>query len=252
MEAARVLVEGETRLVDVGRARGRHFLLWAGVGLDAQVAHEVEPHRDVRRSLGNLTYLVSTIVLALNMRGNRMTVVVDGKARRQRAIMVVVSNIQLYGPSWKLAPQAQLDDGLLDVHVFKGRSILDVLRVVFLILAGRHQLDPKVETYRAQRVEIRADRRIPFHLDGEPVGITPVRVEVIARTLRVMVPTWVPESLFVGGSQEPPPQTPSVRLTERLRQQWERLVSESLRLRSDLERRLGRVDEENKSRPSGE
>jgi diacylglycerol kinase (ATP) len=202
LDAARILVEGQPRLVDLGRADARYFLLWAGVGLDAQVAREVEPYRDMRRSLGNFTYLISAIVLALNMRGNRMTVVVDGAARRQRAIMVVVSNIQLYGPSWRLAPQAQLDDGWLDVYVFKGRGILDVLRVVFLILAGKHQLDPKIETYRARHVEIRADRRIPFHLDGEPVGITPIRVEVVPRALRVIVPSWVSESLFMDGQPE--------------------------------------------------
>lgn len=202
MEAARVLAEGETRHIDVGWADGRHFLLWAGIGFDAQVAHGIEPHREVRRSLGNWAYLITALAQGLVLRGVRATVIIDGRAYRQRLLMLVVSNVQLYGPYWDLAPQAQLDDGWLDVHLFKGTSMFDLARHVFPLVAGRRSVGPQVESYRARRVSVLADRPLPVHLDGDPQGETPVNIEVVPRALQVVVPRWSPNELFEEGGFE--------------------------------------------------
>jgi len=239
VDAARVLVEGQVYPIDLGKAGDRCFTLWAGIGLDAQVAHQVEPHREARRTLGNLpTYLVALVAQSLGLRGTRMTVVIDGQAVRQRVVLILVSNAQLYGPSVSIAPQAQLDDGLLDVYIFKGDNTLDVARHVAMILAGKHQRDPKVETYRAQRVEIRGEDALPLHTDGDPIGSTPVTITVLPRALRVIVPPWASGSLFrdggPGGKREP---SLAQRIVERLRDERERWREESERLRDGLGRR---------------
>ncbi len=98
--------------------------------------------------------------------------VVDGRAVRQRTGLVVITNAQLYGPALRLAPQAQLDDGWLEVYIFKGASPLDVIRHFVLIAMGKHAQDPKVDIYRAHQVQVRAERPMPLHLDGDPVGFT--------------------------------------------------------------------------------
>ncbi len=223
MDAARVLVEGQTHRIDLGRVGDRYFVLWTGIGLDAEVARGVEPHRDIRRNLGNLTYWVTTIALTLGMRGSRVTVVIDGKAIRQRTFLILVTNAQLYADSWRVAPQAQLDDGLLDVYIFKGRSVVDVLRHMIMILLGRHLQDPKVESFRARRVEIRGEKSLPLHVDGEPHGHTPASIVVVPKALRVIVPTWASGSLFEDGEPEPK-ETLSLaqRIVERLRYERER------------------------------
>ncbi|MFH1084284.1 MAG: diacylglycerol kinase family protein [Chloroflexota bacterium] len=196
LDAARILVEGRVRRVDLGKARDRYFALWLGMGFDAQVAGDIEPHRELRRSMGNVAYLVTALALCLVFRGTRLTVVVDGRVLRQRAVMVVISNAQLYGPTWRLAPRARLDDGLLDVYIFRGASTLDVLRYTALLFAGQHMRDPKLEVLQGRRLEIRGSRPLPFHLDGDPAGYTPVRIEVAPKALRVMLPAHVPEGLL--------------------------------------------------------
>jgi diacylglycerol kinase (ATP) len=200
VDAARVLVEGQSHYIDLGKIGDRHFVLWTGIGLDAEVAQGVEPHRDIRRNLGNFTYWVTTIALTLGMRGTRATVVIDDKAVRQRAFLILVTNAQLYAASWCVAPQAQLDDGMLDVYIFKGRSIIDVLRHVIMIALGKHRQDPQVETFRGRRIEIRGEKSLPLHVDGEPHGHTPVTISVVPRSLRVVVPAWASTSLFEGGT----------------------------------------------------
>jgi diacylglycerol kinase (ATP) len=221
MGAARILAQGETRRVDVGWADGRHFLLWAGLGFDAQVAHEIEPHREVRRSLGNWAYLVTALAQSLVMRGERTTVVVDGRVFRQRLIMLIVSNARLYGPLWELAPQAQLDDGLLDVYLFKGTNTIDTFRHLTTLMAGNQGVDPQIEYYQARHVTVIPERPLPVHLDGDPFGSTPVNIQVVPRALQVVVPRWTPNALFQEGGFEAA-QEPS--LAGRIVAQWQGLA----------------------------
>jgi len=244
MDAAKILVEGRTRPIDLGRANSRHFVLWSGVGFDAQVTHDVEPHLDVKRRLGKFAYLVAALAESFVMRGTRMTVVVDGRAIRQRAILVLVANAQLYGSQWRVAPYAQLDDGLLDVYVFKGGNTLDVFRHLGAILLGTHVQDPKVDAYRARRVEISADTPLPLHTDGDPAGHTPVTITVVPKVLKVIVPQWTSGSLFEGDAsvsgQEP---SLTQRIAERLRYEREQWRRESERIIEDWERRLHPPDD---------
>lgn len=240
LDAARILVNGQQRLVDVGKAGERYFVLWCGIGFDAAVARTVEPHREIRRSLGNLTYVVMALAQSLSMRGIRATVVVDGKAVRERVLMIVVSNARLYGPSWQLAPLAQLDDGLLEVYIFRGGSTLDLFRHFATLLLGKHHQNPRVEWYRARTIEVRGEKPLPVHLDGDPAGYTPVAIHVVPRALRVILPEEAAPSLFQGELAEEE-EAPSLgaRLAQYLAHQREYWRGESERLRADLGKRLG-------------
>jgi diacylglycerol kinase (ATP) len=225
LDAARVLVEGRVRAIDLGRADGRCFVLWLGVGFDAEITQDVEPHRDIRRGFGNLAYVVSGLALGLAFRGTRVTVVVDGQVIRERVLLIIAANAQLYGPSLRLAPQAQLDDGLLDLYIFKGGSVLDILRYIALILVGKHIGHRKIEAYRVREVEIRG-RALPYHIDGDPVGHTPVHIEVLPKALRVIVPSETMTTLFHDDPGDRIPPTLAQRIFERLRRERERWPGE--------------------------
>jgi diacylglycerol kinase (ATP) len=241
-DAAKLLMSGGVRRIDLGRSRqldGRehYFILWSGIGFDAQVTHEVEPHRELRRNIGNITYYVAMLALGLTLRGTRVTIVVDGKAVRQRALLMVISNVQLYGGSVMVAPQAQLDDGYLDVYVFKGSNTFDAARQLINVFAGKHLQDPSIEAYRARTISIRADKPLPLQVDGEPWGYTPVDIDVLPRVLRVIMPQSASPTLFeergedqsVSPDASPPPRTRP--LTER----W---IEKSKQLYDDLGQRL--------------
>jgi len=237
LDAARVLVNGQPHGIDIGRANDRHFILWAGVGFDAQLAHDVEPHRDVRRSIGKLAYIIVGLVSTIRLRGTRLTITVDGKAYRQRAIMAVVSNAQLYG-AFEIAPQAQLDDGLLDIYVFKGVSTLDAFYHLFLLLTGKHTSATKVDNYRGKQVSIRADHPLPLHMDGDPHGYSPVDIEVLPQAVRVIVPKWASQSLFERGQFDEQAPSLGARIATRLNYERTRLRQEGERLYADWEHRF--------------
>jgi diacylglycerol kinase (ATP) len=239
LEAARILVEGQDHVIDLGKAQNRYFVLWSGIGFDADIAKGVEPHREIRRNLGNLTYYVALLALGLGLRGTRATIVIDGKAMRQRIIMVLVTNVQLYGGTVRLAPQAQLDDGLLDVYVFKGDNMIDALAHIAMITLGRQSQNPDLEIFRAREVSVRASKPLAVQFDGDPAGLSPVTIKVVPRALHVIVPRWVPRSLFEdkGRDIEPEPSW-GERVREHLNQETDRWREEYEHLRTLWDDRL--------------
>ena len=197
--AAHLLREATTRTIDVGRANDRYFLLFAGLGLDATVARDMEPRERATKQLGLLPYLVAGVMVAFEFYGVRTTVVVDGKkVIRGRSLFILISNAQLYGGVLRIAPDARLDDGLLDVVIFNGVGPEYTLRHFFSVLGGRHLRDPSVKFLRAKRVMVDCAQPWPVQIDGDPLGTTPMTFQVVPRALRVLIPPTAPPSLFVS------------------------------------------------------
>jgi diacylglycerol kinase (ATP) len=195
LAAARMLVDGDVRWVDVGRAGDRFFLVCAGVGIDSTVAARVEPRTRATKQLGALTYLSAGLRIASDFSGVRSTVVIDGRAVRTRMILVVVSNIQLYGGLVKMSPEARVD-----IRIFKGMGPAWVFRHVAGVFTHRHLQDPMVSHFQGRHVTIHTAEPFPVQLDGEPVGITPISVDVVPHALRVLVPRAAPSDLFLYSS----------------------------------------------------
>lgn len=196
--AAQLLSEARVRAIDVGRANDRCFLLFAGLGLDAQVAHGMEPRQRSAKRLGLLAYLVASVLVAIDFYGTRTTVVVDGRVIKGRSLFILVSNAQLYGGVLRIASEARLDDGLLDVVIFSGVGPSYSFRHLFSILGGRHLRDPSVKFLRGKRVIVHTAKPWPVQIDGDPAGNTPMVFQVIPRALRVLVPPTAPAALFVN------------------------------------------------------
>jgi diacylglycerol kinase (ATP) len=229
VEAARLTLEGQIRRVDVGRvlftagnpARSaggvpvqsagtvpvpRHFLCWSGVGFDAAFNQELNQD-PTRRRLGVAGMFVAGVLILRDFAGTSAIVRVDGHRVSRRMLMLVASNIQLYGMYFTVAPHAALDDGLLDILCFQGvHPMQGFLHFIRLVLR-RHLDDPQVDLYRARRVEIRTHRPLPVHVDGDCVGTTPVTFEVVPRALKLMVPRSAPSNLFVDGTGMAPTET---------------------------------------------
>jgi diacylglycerol kinase (ATP) len=215
LAAARMLVDGEVRWVDVGRAGTRYFLNCAGVGFDSTVISQVEPRTRVSKQLGALAYLLAGIWIARDFSGVRSTIVIDGHTIHTRIVLVFVSNIQYYSGLIKLTPEARVDDGLLDIRIFKGMGPAWVFRHLAGVFINRHLRDPMVSHYQGRRVAIYTAEPFPVQLDGDPVGMTPISLEVVPRALRVLVPRAVSTDLFThcgGGYPVLPSRPPRSRL----------------------------------------
>jgi diacylglycerol kinase family enzyme len=102
--------------------------------------------------------------------------------------MVVVANAASYGDGLRIAPRAQLDDGMLDVCFVKGASRLRLLSVAHTVLSGAHLRLPEVIYTQASGVTLQADPPQPIYADGEFVCMTPATFNVVPNAMRVIVP----------------------------------------------------------------
>ncbi len=89
-----------------------------------------------------------------------------------------------------------MDDGLLDVFVFKGLGFSYAVSHMLKMLSRRHLNDPRVIHRKARRIVVETEAATPVQIDGDPFGHTPVVVEVVPRALRIVVPPKAPPSLF--------------------------------------------------------
>lgn len=201
--AARLQGEAAPRAIDVGVAQGqgfgaRAFLLSCGVGLDAAVIRLVEKDRENKRRFGKLFFFAVGFREALQYRGRRVRVKVDSVTYRRRVLLTLTSNVQLYGAMVRIPPDAQIDDGLLDVTLLHGDNVLNTAWHFARLGTGFFAQQPDIEHYRGRSIEIRGEV-LPVHVDAEPVGTTPVQIRIKPRALRVLVPKTANSSLFKSG-----------------------------------------------------
>lgn len=178
-----VVNRGVTRKIDLARANGQYFVQLAGVGLDAQALQETT--LESKRSLGPLSYILSAANIASRV-PPRLLVEADGIERE--GSFVLVGNGRYYGTKLAFFKDAKVDDGKLDVLIFKNLGYLDIARYVGTVLMGIHTDQKDIEYFQTKRAIVRCDQTVPVEVDGEVATESPVTFRISSRKLRVIVP----------------------------------------------------------------
>ena len=197
-ESAHRLARGGIRRVDIGKCNEKYFLLWSGIGIDAFIVHRIEPRKQWEKNFTLVRYAASAVWSASRWQGVNIRVMTDSSQIEGKFMLVEVSNIRLYaGGLATLSPQATLDDGLMELWLFDGESIEELLQQAWLLWSGRHVDSEKVQLVQFNQIVLESDTQIYLQMDGEPeVGDMQVAISVLPRQLKVMIPEGVPSSLF--------------------------------------------------------
>jgi YegS/Rv2252/BmrU family lipid kinase len=184
--ACGVLARGVERELDLGEADGHVFIGIASCGFDSDANRIANETRIVR---GNLVYTYGALRALLSWRPATFTVTLDdGDPLTIIGYTVAAANSKAYGGGMYLAPDASLEDGLLDVVITGNVPRLRFLRLLPTVFKGEHVKLPDVHVMRAASVTISADRPFMLYADGDPVAELPVTVRTLPRAVRVMVP----------------------------------------------------------------
>jgi YegS/Rv2252/BmrU family lipid kinase len=197
-ESAHRLAKGKIRRVDIGKCNEKYFLLWTGIGIDAFIVHRIEPRKQWEKPFTLVRYGASIVWSARQWQGVNIRVLGDEMQLEGRFMLVEVSNIRLYaGGLATLSPQATLDDGLMELWLFDGESVEDVLQQAWSLWTGKHLDSERVKFVQFNQIVLESDAPIYLQMDGEPeIGGTKVAISVLPRRLKVMVPDRAPSSLF--------------------------------------------------------
>lgn len=184
VRAARIVLKGRTRRVDLGRAADRWFGTVLATGFDSRVNERMNR---MRVPLGGLKYHAAIVGELVAFRPIPYSLVKDGRAVEVEAMLVAVGNGPSYGGGMRICPDARVDDGLLNVTVVKAISRATLMRLFPTVYSGRHVLQRCVETFQCSTLTIDAPSVSAF-ADGEFIAPLPVSCSVGAQALRVLVP----------------------------------------------------------------
>jgi diacylglycerol kinase family enzyme len=172
------------RLVDLPSANGKRFVQLAGVGLDAQVVKETS--LAFKRSFGPLSYLISAAQIAA--RQPPRLFIESNNAPVDEGSFVLIGNGRLYGGPFPFFKQAVLDDGLLDVVLFKRLGYLEIIKYLQDVVFSSDIRVPEIEYFQTQRLRITSEQDVPVEIDGELAGNCPVDFKIEQKALRVLAP----------------------------------------------------------------
>jgi diacylglycerol kinase family enzyme len=157
----------------------------ASIGLES----EVTPIANAApRVGGRAVYLAATMYGLARWRPARFELEIDGRSYAYTGYMAAAANTGRFGGGMRLAPDAQLDDGLLDVVVIEHTSRFKFLRSTPKVFRGTHIQEPTVHIWRARQVRLDADRPFAVYADGDDLARTPALITLAPAALKVRAP----------------------------------------------------------------
>src|SRR5438105_14094431 len=179
-----IIKADNTRAVDLPKANQKFFVQLAGVGLDAQVVKETSAQ--LKRNFGPLSYLISAAQVAARQ-PPRLFIHSDDAPIKEGSF-VLVGNGRLYGGPFPFFKHAVIDDGLLDVIVFKRLGYLEITKYLQDVIFSSDIRVPEIEYFQTSRLRVESDQSVPVEVDGELIGNCPVDFSLHEQSLRVLVP----------------------------------------------------------------
>jgi len=174
---------GRTRKVDVASANGLRYLGVAGLGFDSEVAKYANEHAKFLR--GSLVYLYSILRVLPRFTPHRVRL---NGMRSEEIMFACVGNARQYGGGIRITPNAQIDDGLLDLCLVHRTTRLELLTTLPRAYTGSHVKSRFVETVRAAQFSFESERPMDVYADGERLTCTPVTFALARGKLRIVVP----------------------------------------------------------------
>lgn len=185
LAACAVLAHGEPHPIDLGEAGGSRFLGIASLGFDSE-ANAVA--NAAPRALGRGIYLYGALVALARWRPAEFEVSADGRLERFEGWSVICANSSVYGGGMYVAPDARVDDGLLDLVLIRKTGRARFLRSLPKVFDGSHVRDANVSVLRTREARVSASRPFAVFADGDPIAKLPVTVRVLPAAVRLLRP----------------------------------------------------------------
>jgi YegS/Rv2252/BmrU family lipid kinase len=188
--ACSVIAHGTPCAMDLGEVEGQAFVGIASAGFDSD-ANRIANEAPAR--LGNLVYAYGALRALVSWRSARFDIELHGDSSPTQKLSfsgytIAAANSGVYGGGMRLAPDARLQDGLLDIVAIEQVSKLRFLTNLPKVFKGTHVRLPSVKVFQAAEVTISADRPFTLYADGDPIAQLPARIRALPGAVRVLVP----------------------------------------------------------------
>ena len=197
-DSVKKLLHGSIKSMDLGVCQGIPFLLWAGVGFDAFVVHNLEPRTKLQKHFAFPHSLANAAWLARTWPGMDLQIWTDGELVTDTYLVAVVTNVHLYaGGLAEISPSARIDDGIFDLWLFSGDSLMETFQHMYDLASGKHFSSKKIKSIQCKEILIKSETDLFIQMDGEPISPSKnVNISIQPHALRVLVPDKLSRPLF--------------------------------------------------------
>lgn len=186
---ANMIVAGDCRQLDVGRANGKLFLVMASCGFDADVVRRL--HHERTGHIRHWSYAKPVVSSIRKYKYPKIRISVESKDGRQLNASprwAFIFNVPRYAMNLPIAAEADPEDGVLDLCTFRGGSLFRGLFYLIAVLLRRHKNWTNSKLYRFTKLTMESDEEVPYQLDGDPGGKLPLTIEVVKGGVTLIVP----------------------------------------------------------------
>lgn len=191
--ACKTILYGDIKKIDLGKAGSHKFILMAGFGLDAYAIYRVDVK--LKKYIGGLAYILAGLYSAFRYPPHKIKINIDNSKIKDEGYFAIIGNAGAYGGIYKMAPYAKLDDGLLDICIFKRSGPIECIRYLAGVTLGQHLKFPDVEYYRGKTIRLTSDKNVLIHTDGDLTGSLPMTVSVLPAAIKVIVPNQIKQGI---------------------------------------------------------
>jgi len=182
-----IIINGNTRRIDVGKVNDKHFINVVSAGMIMGIPHNTDTQ--LKNALGKIAYYIKGLEELPKITAFKAEIVMKDKTVvEEELLLLLVLNSSAAGGFGKLAPDASVDDGALDVVAIRSGNLAELLGVFIRIMTGDVQDDPRIHRFQAESMAIYCDPSCPTDVDGEKGPQLPLEISVLKQAVEIFVP----------------------------------------------------------------
>lgn len=182
--------------IDLGKMNDRYFVNVAAGGLLTDVGYQVPV--EAKALLGRMAYYFEGLRVLISEGIKPIQVSFKSKeyTSDEKILLFLVSNSSSIGGFKKIAPDADVLDGLLDVLIIKDAEIPELANIFFNILKGDHIKHPKVVYFKTNNMTIKSNKKIMLDIDGETGGKLPAKFEALKKGMKIITNREIQKNVY--------------------------------------------------------
>jgi len=187
LKACEAIYKGNLYEVDLGKINDSYFLSLASIGFDSHVLKDTPS--SLKRKYGKLAYIYTGLKTVFSYEPSPIYVTVKENAKKKKCYFMVVGNVSIYGtPYVKMTPKASVNDGLLDVCLFKKENFINYFRYFLGAIFKIHTQFPDVEYFQTDKFYVESEKPLLVEVDGDVWGELPTTFSILKHRLKILLP----------------------------------------------------------------
>lgn len=179
----KIALEEHYTYTDIGRVNDKYFVNVAAMGFLVDVSQKTDPN--IKNTLGIISYYLKGFTEIPNLRPIPVKITSEEYTSEDRIYFMLVMNGRSAGGFKRIAPLAEVNDGLLDVMLFKEMSPLELMPLLFNVMTGQHHENKNVVFFQTRKLLIESEQEVGTDIDGEKGAEFPLDIEVLPRKFRI-------------------------------------------------------------------